>query len=374
MAHDDPLHARASELGDLLLSRQKGYGFAFMDAGGIIVDWTAGAEWITGWTPTDMVGQSIAVMFTPEDRVLQLDRHELNLARRLGSAEDERWHLRKNASRFWASGFCWSLGMDKGFVKVFKDATHLRARTEVVENEARHLHDQSVHRDDILGIVAHELRNPLTPIKAAASLLERRGGNPEMTRLTRIIQRQVDTMERLVEDLVDITRAHSGKLSMDCRAVELQATLAQAFDGIRPAAATKGVNLELILPPKPITVEIDAVRIQQVVSNLLNNAIRFSEPGGRVSLSATVDATHFFLQVRDNGAGIGPELLPCIFDLFTQATGTSSGRGEGLGIGLAVVKEIVGSHDGSIEVRSEGAGKGSEFTARIPVARPAKPG
>lgn len=372
MSSDSTAPIGSREVGELLLSRTRGYGFAFMDAAGVIVRWTPAAEWITGWTEQDLVGRPISVIFTPEDRARKLDQHELDIARKLGSAEDERWHLRKDGSRFWASGLCLPIGDDRGFIKIFKDATHLRARSEGIENTARLLERQQTRREDILGVVAHELRNPLSPIKHAALLLERRDGHPDVTRLVKIIRRQLETIERIVEDLVDITRVHTGKLRMDYQIVELQSTVLRALETVRDAARSKGVELSILLPPTPIKVEIDPVRIQQVVSNLLTNAIRYTDAGGKVWLTATVDATHFFLQVRDNGIGIGPELLPRIFEMFTQAS--EGGKSQhGLGIGLAVVKEIVDSHRGSIEVLSEGVGKGSEFTARIPLTRQAVP-
>jgi len=364
--------SRASEMGELLLTQQKGYGFAFTDPDGTMVGWTGAAEWITGWTENEAIGNSIALIFTPEDRERQLHQHELSVAQKLGSAEDERWHLRKDGSRFWASGLCLPLAEGSGFVKIFKDATHLRSRAESLENEVRELERQLARRHDILGIVAHELRNPMSPIKTAATLLEWRDSDPEVIRLSKMITRQLETMERLVEDLVDITRVRSGKLSMDFERVELQALLVQAVESVRPAAEAKGVNIAVLVPPVLIVVEVDPVRIRQVVSNLMTNAIRFSQASGHVSVTATVDPTHLFLQVRDDGRGIGPELLPRIFDMFTQAGGTRTARGDGLGIGLAVVKEIVGSHRGTIEVRSEGIGKGSEFTARIPLRQSAE--
>lgn len=363
---------RAIELGKLLLTQQRGYGFAFTGPDGVISDWTGAAEWITGWSTAEIVGLPIATMFTEQDRLLKLDQHELNLAWRLGSAEDERWHVRKDGSQFWASGICLPLAESRGFVKIFKDASHLRSRTQTLENQARELARQGSHREDILGVVAHELRNPMGPIKIASTLLRQRDSSPEVARLTKIIGRQLESMERIVEDLVDITRAHSGKLSMVYHQTELQAVLIEAFEVVLPTAHSKDIELTILVPPSPIEVEVDPGRIRQVVTNLLTNAVRFTDAGGHVSLSSTVDATHFFIQVRDDGIGIGPDLLPRIFDMFTQAVESSAGRGEGLGIGLAVVKEIVASHGGSIEVRSEGVRKGTEFTLRLPLTRQAK--
>lgn len=370
IADDPQLQAQALALGQLLLSQPQGYGVAFMDADGVISGWNAAAAWITGWEAAEVIGRSISVIFTPEDCALGLHAHELQAAQRMSSVEDERWHLRKDGSRFWASGLCLPLqSTPGGFVKMFKDATHLRARLQTLENETRQLLRERVEREEVLAIVAHELRNPLAPIAYSTALLARQDNTPMGLRSIEIIERQVEAMKRLIEDLVDRTRLHVGKLHMAQTRVDLLPMIKEACDASAPTAQAKGVELEVILPPASIEVEVDPGRIQQVVANLLSNAIRFSQPGGHVAILVNIDQGDFLIQVRDDGVGIGPDLLPRIFDMFTQAGDAGSQRGEGLGIGLAVVKEVVRLHQGSIEVRSEGLGKGSEFTARMPISQ-----
>lgn len=359
--------AWGGELGALMLSRERGYAAARMDENGSIQEWSDAAVYVTGWSSGDAIGQPISLIFTPEDRARGLDMHELRAADETGAAEDERWHLRKDGSRFWASGICLPLP-GGGYAKIFKDATHLRARSKVLENEVERLSTLLAERDEALAVVAHELRGPLAPVKAAAAALSRGTPRPEDGKALAIIGRQLEAMERLVEDLVDASRARAGKLSLAYRKAELGAVCREALSGFESPARAKGVELRSALPGANIEIEVDPGRMQQALSNLLSNALKFTPPGGWVALSATVDASHFLVAVRDSGAGIAPDLLPTIFDMFTQAGGAASGRGAGLGVGLAVAKEIAALHGGSIEVRSAGLGKGAEFILRIPVA------
>jgi two-component system CheB/CheR fusion protein len=349
------------------------YGLCFIDADGRITGWSEGCYAITGFTADDVLEASIAVLFTPEDVGREIHLHELRSARLLGAAEDERWHMRKDGSRFWASGVMLPLhgaGRPAGFAKLFRDVTHLRQRMDLLDSEARQLRKERLDRDVFLATIAHELRNPLQPMAVATALLARPSEEPVRGQAVKIINRQIGFMNRLVEDLIDMARVTEGLMRIAYHRVELQALLQEALDACRHAAVGKGIALVDALPPVPVAVEVDAGRIHQVLTNLLNNAIKFTPAGGRVALSATVDHTHFTVKVQDTGQGIGADLQPTIFDMFTQAQASDTRRGQGLGIGLALVKEIVSLHHGSVEVRSEGAGKGSEFFVRIPLARP----
>jgi two-component system CheB/CheR fusion protein len=356
----------------LMLAQTRQHGVLFFDVDRRVTGWNHGAWFITGWTAQEVVGQSTAMLFVPEDRERRLDEHEATVAAAVESAEDERWHLRKDGSRFWSSGITVPLkdeGRITGFVKIFRDATHLRTRMKYLENELDDSGRRHKHRDTFMGTIAHELRNPLNPMKMALELLRRSPQAASLAEVIRVMDRQLGFMERLVEDLVDLTRVQTGKMSITHQAVELQRLLAHALESCRERADAKGVALALILPPVPIPIEVDPQRIHQVVVNLLHNAIKFTPQGGGVWLSATVDQTHFIVNVKDNGVGISPELLPKIFDVFTQADGADTHRGSGLGIGLSVVKEIVALHQGTVEVRSEGPAKGSEFIVRVPLRR-----
>ena len=361
----------ATAFTELMLRHSRQHGVVFMDPDGRIRGWNQAAYFITGYTDKEAIGQPASLLFTSDDRERKLDEHELNTARAVGAAEDERWHVRKDKSRFWSTGISLPIkekdGEITGFVKVFRDATHLRARTKYLENVLQECSAHQAEREMFIGTIAHELRNPLAPLKTALHLMKRledpsgRTANP-----LRIMDRQLGFLERLVEDLVDLARVNVGKLSIVYQTVTLQTLLNEAMDACRNAAAQRGVSLYPVLPSIPIEVEADTDRLHQVVVNLLNNAIKFTQRNGGVWLTATTDQTHFIFYVKDNGRGISRELLPKIFDMFTQADGAESQRGSGLGIGLALVKEIVSLHKGTIEVRSEGEGKGAEFIVRIP--------
>ncbi len=360
---------------DLLLRRSENHGVVFIDPDGRIRGWSHGACALTGFTDAETVGQSSAMLFTPEDRARGLDRHELDTARAVGTAEDERWHLRRDGSRFWSSGITMPLrsATDEvtGFVKIFRDGTHLRARMKYLENVLQEDRETRAQQDLFLGTLAHELRNPLMPLKTAVHLIRTQSGSDSRLEPSlRLMDRQLVFLERLVEDLVDLARVHAGKMRVVYQRVELQRVLNDALEACRGKAAEGGVQLQAVLPPVPLAVEVDPERLNQVVVNLLTNALKFTPAGGQVWLTATADRTHFLVFVRDTGLGIGPDLLPRIFDMFTQAPGADSHRGAGLGIGLALVKEVVSLHQGTVEVRSGGEGKGSEFIVRMPLARP----
>jgi two-component system CheB/CheR fusion protein len=256
-------------------------------------------------------------------------------------------------------------GSQAGFVKIFRDVTHLRTRMKYLENVQHEAIVRQHEQDLFIGTIAHEMRNPLSPLKTALELMKRQPGDGCQAHALEIMGRQIGILERLIEDLVDLMRVHAGKLSIAYEKVALQDLLFEALYGCGAAAQAKGLAIHQVLPPVPIEIEVDARRLLQVVQNLLNNAIKYTQAGGNVWLTATVDQTHFVCYVKDDGQGISPELLPRIFEMFTQADSHAE-RGAGLGIGLSVVKEIVALHQGTVEVRSEGPGRGSEFIVRIP--------
>jgi two-component system CheB/CheR fusion protein len=340
-----------------------------------ITGWNSGAEFITGWSAAEVLNQPTAMLFVPEDRTRKLDEHEARTASLVGAGEDERWHLRRDGSWFWSSGVSLPLHREgervTGFVKIFRDATHLRVRTRYLENELRASSVRETERDVFLGTIAHEMRNPLSPLKTAVQLMRMQARDAAaMDRPLQVMERQLGLLERLVEDLVDVARVNTGKMSIAYERVEYQALLDDAVESCATTAQFKGIAIHRSFPPLPIEIEVDARRIQQVFVNMLNNAIKFTPQGGSIWLTATVDQTHFICYMKDSGKGIDPALLPKIFDVFTQAEGGRADRGAGLGIGLALVKEIVSLHQGTVEVRSEGVGKGSEFTVRIPLHWP----
>jgi signal transduction histidine kinase len=223
-------------------------------------------------------------------------------------------------------------------------------------------------KDEFLAMLGHELRNPLAPILTAVQLLELRGG-PETARELAVLRRQSQHLVRLVDDLLDVSRIARGKVALNRETLELWDVVMAAIELARPLIDSGRHTLVLDLPRDGLPVNVDRVRFAQAVSNLLANAAKYTECGGRIAVVARVVGDEVVLEVKDNGAGIAPDLLPRIFDLFVQSPQTLNRAKGGLGLGLAIVKNMVGMHGGSVTAESEGPGLGSTFTIRVPLAR-----
>jgi two-component system CheB/CheR fusion protein len=348
------------------------YAVILLDRQLRIAFWNAGASNLFGYTADEVSGQRTDLLFTPEDRQQRVPEHEAEMARASPRAHNDRWHIRKDGSRFWASGVLIELengrGETAGFAKIMRDRTDLRMQIETLKNRLAATIEQQERKTVMLGTLAHELRNPLAPLTNAAQLIRLAGcDDARLAYPLQIIERQISFFQRLIDDLLDVTRVSAGKLRLELKRFVLQDALNDALDTARPDAAARRQTLQGVLPQAPIEVEADRDRVVQIVVNLLGNAVRYTPSEGCVWLKATVEAAHAVLRVEDTGQGIPLELQPRIFDLFTQGT-PSAGRAGGLGIGLALVKELVAAHGGTVAVRSEGVGRGSEFTVRLPLA------
>ncbi len=360
---DEPRTPSAPELLRLLLEQSQDHALILLDPGGRVVAWLAASERVFGYTAAEMLRQPLDRMFTPEDLARGLHEHELAVARGHGRAEDDRWQVRKDGSRFWAFGVLTALrgagGEVVGFGKVLRDRTDVKAQIEA-------LRQQGERAKAALATVAHELRGPLGAIANAAHLLKAGGGIDPDTAAA-LVGRQVDLLRRLADDLMDAARVGAGKVRLALEPVDLLALLRSAAEEYRPGSEARGQEFKAILPDGPVTLEADPARLRQVVGNLLHNAVKYTPAGGQVCLKATVEGDEAVVRVQDTGVGIAPEVLPRIFDLFTQEE-SSLGRSEGgLGIGLALVKNLVARHGGTVQVRSEGRGKGSDFAVRLPL-------
>ena len=224
-------------------------------------------------------------------------------------------------------------------------------------------------QNEFLAMLAHELRNPLSPLAMAASLLERdAGAAPQQLRLARVIGRQVDHMARLLDDLLDAARISSGKIKLAVETLGLADVLRHAVETVQPRIADRGQALDVELPAGTVAVEGDKVRLAQVFTNLLGNASKYTGDGGRLRLAARAGADEIVVTVEDDGTGIAPDVLPYIFDLFTQGPRSLARSEGGLGVGLNVVRNLVGMHRGTVEAHSDGPGRGSRFTVRLPRA------
>jgi signal transduction histidine kinase len=249
----------------------------------------------------------------------------------------------------------------------------LRAEQAARESEAR-LMDADRHKNEFLAMLAHELRNPLAPIRNALGVLRLRGADePDLRWGREIIERQVDCLTRLIDDLLDVSRVSRGKLELRKQPLDLAALLQGAVESCRPFIDQHGHQLEVALPAEPMTVEGDMVRLAQVFMNLLNNAAKYTEQGGRIWLSAERHGGDVVARVRDTGIGISADKLPHLFDMFYQVDQARQRSEGGLGIGLTLVRRLVEMHGGTVEARSEGTGKGSEFLVRLPAGQAQAP-
>lgn len=240
----------------------------------------------------------------------------------------------------------------------------------------RDIQENDERKDEFLAMLAHELRNPLAPISNAVQILDRCGiEHPTLTWARGVITRQVSHLVRLVDDLLDVSRITRGKIRLQTGPVDVAAAVNTAVETSRPLIVARRHELTVSLPDGPVTVQADPTRLAQVLSNLLNNAAKFTPRGGRVGVAVSLDQGEVAFRVRDNGSGIRADLMPRIFDLFTQADNSLDRAEGGLGIGLTLVKRLVELHGGTVEARSDGEGKGSEFVVRLPhaFARSAEP-
>lgn len=524
----------------LLVDRARDYAVMVTDRDGRVVDWSGGAGGITGIAPEEILGKPADVIFTPEDRDAGVPAREMEKAAREGRAEDQRWHLRKDGSQFFADGVMVPLRGDdgalRGFGKVFRDVTTRkraedsvrfladasaslaelvdyqstlqrianlavggfadwcvvdmigedgkRDRLAVTDAEAQEvaaarnadlafLHDDGVsglvpdvletgepevvfdlaatdldlapqradrlarlrglgirsylcvpllsrsrviggitflssstrrrfgrdelrvaqdlaervtaavenaqlyrtlqeqdrRKDEFLATLAHELRNPLAPIRNGLQILQMDRTHSEHAGTTLLMMdRQLRHITHLVDDLMDVARVSSGKVALRVDRVPLRAIVDAAVETSRQAIEDAEHELALRMPREPLTVAADRTRLVQVLANLLNNAAKYTPPGGRIVLSVQRDDGFAAIRVADTGLGIPPEMLPRVFELFTQV-GTSLERSQGgLGIGLTLVKRLVEMHGGTVAAESRGHGQGSTFTVRIPLA------
>ena len=333
------------------------------DGRGEIVDWVlldaneealrmlgSSLERAVGRRATEVFGAAVVAPLVERSRAVMASGHRLTL--------ELRWPP-ENGRDYLASVFPldhWHL------VLTGVDITErVRAEEALREIDRR--------KTEFLGMLSHELRNPLAPIRSALFLLDRASpGTAQAAEAREVIGRQTEHLSRLVDDLLDLTRISRGKIQLRREPLDLGGLVRRTAEDHRATLASAGISLEVSAGDEPLPVEADATRVAQIVGNLLANAAKFTDGGGRVELAVTRDGSHAAITVRDHGVGIEPALLPHVFEPFVQADeGLHRTRG-GLGLGLFLVKSLVELHGGSVLARSAGAGRGAEFTVRLPLA------
>ena len=331
---------------------------------GTILSWNSGAERLFGYTADEAVGQSIRLII-PEDRI---DEEMMILDRLRRGERIEHYETVRRAK----SGKLLDISLT---VSPIRDSTNrVIAASKVARDISQRrevekaLRDADRRKDEFLATLAHELRNPLAPIRNSLHILRVTGpSEPALDRVRDILDRQVNHMVRLVDDLLEVSRITRGKIELRKEHIELAAVIGSAVETSKPLIETGGHELAISIPPQGVILDADPVRLAQVFSNLLNNAAKYSEPGGKIWLTAETTGNKVVVRVRDAGIGIAPEMLPRVFEMFAQIESSLDRAQGGLGIGLTLVRSLLHLHDGTVEARSEGLGKGSEFIVTLPV-------
>lgn len=253
-----------------------------------------------------------------------------------------------------------------------------RRAQELARRQAAQLLEEARRKDQFLATLAHELRNPLAPLRTGLELLKLAGDEPSDKALagevSAMMQRQVDHLVRLIDDLLDMSRINTGKIELRLERVDLAAMIRDAVDSSQPHFHAARHHLDVTIKDAGLVLDADPARLSQVVLNLLNNAAKFTPAGGHIQLSAGRNGNLAEIRVRDNGVGIPPEMLPRVFDMFTQVDNSLSRSQGGLGIGLSIVRTLVQMHGGAVAVHSDGVGQGSEFIVRLPLPHLVRPG
>lgn len=356
---------------------ETGEAIIVCDASGIVRGWARASEALLGWSSTQAVGKSISEIFTPEDREKGIDLYEIEVARTKGSAEDDRWHLRRDGSRVWVTGTLCAVhaqdGSIRGFVKVLRDRTDLRTKIENNDKEREALREALQRAQLFLHTLGHELRNPLAPLSMAVHLLGSRETSPASAQAIKVINRQIAVLKGLADDLMDLARAHHSGFELEVERVHVQELLSDVLTDLAASADAKGIKLQAVMQESPILIEADRRRLTQVVLNLVGNALKYTPSGGVVFIKVGEEVDEVVVRVDDTGIGIDAAMLPRIFEFFTQDASARKLAPGGLGVGLGLVRQIVSEHGGTVAARSQGLGKGSEFTVRLPLKRPVNP-
>lgn len=331
---------------------------------GTILSWNAGAERLFGYSADEVLGQSIMLLIPPERR-----DEELAILERLRHGERiqnfETVRVAKNGRRLEISLTVSPIrdagGAVIGASKVARDITP-RKEAEAALREADR------RKDEFLATLAHELRNPLAPIRNSLHILRLAGSlSPSADPVCEMMERQVNHMVRLVDDLMEVSRISRGKIELRRDQIELAAVIRSAVETSKPLIESAGHQLSVSLPKEPVFLDGDLVRLSQVFANLLNNAAKYTDGGGQIAIAARTEGSQVVVSVRDNGIGIAPEMLPRVFEMFTQIDRAAGRAQGGLGIGLSLVRALLEMHGGAIDARSNGPGQGSEFIVRLPL-------
>jgi len=385
--HEESLR-QSEERFRLLVEGVFDYAIFMLDVNGIVATWNAGAERIKGYAASEIIGKHFSTFYPADVRQSGWPEHELLVAAEKGSFADVGWRVRKNGTTFWAGVTITALhdseGRLRGFAKLTRDLTEQKRaealeivgqqREEILEAErsARMTAQQATRiKDEFLATLSHELRTPLSSILGWTHILKRNVAalKPEdLQRGIDAIDRNARAQARLIDDLLDLSRIMSGKVRLDVQQLSMLDIVQSAIESAEPAAKAKDIRLAVILDTHPATVTADGGRLQQVIWNLLSNAIKFTPKGGQIRVLLQRVNACVELSVSDTGIGIPASFLPHVFDRFSQKDASTTRSYGGLGLGLAISRQLVELHEGSIRAMSEGEGQGATFVVELPLS------
>lgn len=343
----------------------------FVDAKNRVTFANPASERLFGWTGRELVGQRLHDVLHhhhPDGELFIAEECTQFCATRDGRslADVETTFFRKDGSA--VEVLCSlnatpaSEGVPPGAVVVAQDISRRKeAEQKLIAADRR--------KDEFLAVLAHELRTPLAAIQTAAEAAGEDASAEDQSWARGVIARQTQQLSRLIEELLDVSRISHGKIRLKREVLDAAVLIQAAVEAVRPIFTERGHKLSVALPPHPLTVDADPVRLQQIVVNLLTNAAKYTEEGGRIWLAAALEAQELVIRIRDNGVGIPAEMLAHLFEPYLQIESSLGQARGGMGLGLPLVWELVRLHSGSITAESEGAGRGTEFLVRLPAAR-----
>lgn len=383
---------QSEEMFRLLVNSVKDYAIFLLDKDGRVKTWNEGARRIKQYEASEVIGKHFSVFYGSNDIIEGKPQRELDIATAWGSVEDEGWRIRKDGSTFWANVVITAVfdsgGELRGFTKVTRDVTDRKRAEElqkalIEQREARYQAEEERRRadqasriaqeankakDQFLMTLSHELRTPMTAILGWARLLPTLpAGDPAIRDGIMAIGRSAQLQTRLIDDVLDVSRIVSGKLRLAVEDVDIARVLLAAVDSVRPSAQAKMIEIRTSLDTDLGQISADPTRVQQILWNLLTNAIKFTPPEGTIAITGKRTDTHIVIRVQDTGQGIDPSFLPHIFEPFRQAEDATTRHHGGLGLGLSIVRYITEAHGGAIRAESAGKGKGSTFTVSLPL-------
>lgn len=366
----DALYAR-------VVDSLRNYAVILLDGAGIVRSWNLAAQAIFGHGREEMLGRSVEIVYTPEDRAHGVWRRELETAFAQGHAQNDRWLVRADGTQLRGEGVITSLyntqGDHTGFSMLVHDATTAWHDAKALREAKEEAERANRAKDRFLAVLSHELRTPLAPIAAAAQLLERTATVPDkLAHLLPMIRRNVALEARLIDDLLDLTAIGAGKVNLRLQPVDVHKLIHAVAEMLDADFQRGGLQLDLKLDAARSVVQGDEARIQQVLWNIVRNAVKFTPSGGRIEVRSRLVDGELEVSCTDTGIGIHADALPRIFLAFEQADADVSRRFGGLGLGLAIAHGLVARHGGSLRAHSEGRDKGAVFTLRLPTT-PAGP-